>query len=109
MSSATTHNEPTPTLPADMAAIVEMVQGALWSTCLTEIAELKVADVLGEAAETSAELASKVGANANALERVLRLLATKGVFEDLDGRFRHTAASRLLRTDLRSRCAGTCA
>lgn len=82
-----------------MATIVGIVQGALWSTCLTEVADLNVADVLGDTAETPAELAGKVGANANALGRVLRLLATRGVFEDLDGKFRHTAASRLLRTD----------
>jgi len=82
-----------------MATLVEIIHGALWSTCLAEIAELQVADALGDTAETATELAGKVGANANALGRVLRLLATKGVFEDLDGRFRHTASSRLLRTD----------
>ena len=99
MCPATTQNEPSPTQQAAMATLIEIVHGALWSTCLTEIAELQVADVLGDTAETATELASKVGANANALERVLRLLATKGVFEDLDGRFRHTASSRLLRAD----------
>jgi len=95
----TSQNEPSPTQQAATATLVEIIHGALWSTCLAEIAELQVADALGDTAETATELASKVGANANALERVLRLLATKGVFEELDGRFRHSTASRLLRTD----------
>jgi O-methyltransferase domain len=99
MSSATSNTDPEHSRQADTGTIVDLAYGFLWSRCLAEIADLKVADALGETAETPAELAHKVGANADALGRVMRLLATKGVFEDLDGRFRHTALSRLLRAD----------
>lgn len=47
-----------------MLPILVAVHGALWATCLTEIADLQVADVLGDTAETATDLASKVGANA---------------------------------------------
>jgi hypothetical protein len=37
------------------------------------LAELNVADALGETAQSAAELAKSVGANADALSRILRL------------------------------------
>src|SRR6185503_19047092 len=45
------------------------------------------------------ELAVSVGAHPEALGRVLRLLSAHGVFESSDGKFRHSPASRMLRTD----------
>ena len=60
---------------------------------------LGVADQLDDTPRTGAELAAAVGAHAEALSRVLRLLAAYGVFESLDGKFSHSAASRMLRTD----------
>lgn len=99
MSSGSNRLEQGPGQPAEIATLMETLQGALWSTCLVEVADLKVADALGDSPQAPAELADKVGANANALGRVMRLLATRGIFEDLDGSFRHTPASRLLRTD----------
>lgn len=67
--------------------------------CLHVIADLGVADALDEVPRPASELAAAVGANADALARVLRLLAGRGVFE-MDGDLvSHTAASRLLRSD----------
>ena len=63
------------------------------------VAELGVADQLDGTPRTSAELAVDVGAQPEALGRVLRLLSAHGVFESSDGKFRHTPASRMLRTD----------
>jgi hypothetical protein len=69
------------------------------SRCLHVIAALGVADHIDEGAENPEALASAVGAHPQALARVLRALAAQGVFEEAAGGFRHTAASRLLRTD----------
>ena len=63
------------------------------------VADLGVADQLDYTPRTSAELAVDVGAQPEALGRVLRLLSAHGVFESSDGKFRHTPASRMLRTD----------
>ena len=63
------------------------------------VADLGVADQLDDTPRTSAELAVDVGAQPEALGRVLRLLSAHGVFESSDGKFRHTPASRMLRTD----------
>lgn len=63
------------------------------------VSDLGVADALGEAPRTAAELAGEVGADPQALGRVLRLLSAHGVFAEANGAFGHSPASRLLRTD----------
>jgi len=63
------------------------------------IAELGVADALDDSPLTAAELASRVGAHADSLDRLLRLVSSHGVFTSEGGRYGHSAASRLLRSD----------
>jgi O-methyltransferase domain len=63
------------------------------------LAELNVADALGDEALSAAELARTVGADADALFRVLRLACAHGVFDQEGDRFRHSPASRMLRSD----------
>ena len=63
------------------------------------LAELNVADVLADSPQTAAELAKAVGADADALSRVLRLASAHGVFEQQGDTFRHSPASRMLRSD----------
>jgi hypothetical protein len=63
------------------------------------VAELGVADHLDEEPKDISALAQAVGADTDALTRVLRLLSAHGVFQMRGSRFAHTAASRLLRTD----------
>jgi O-methyltransferase domain len=63
------------------------------------IAELNVADALGDTAQSAAELAKSVGADPDALSRVLRLVSAYGVFEMEADKFRHSAASHMLRSD----------
>jgi hypothetical protein len=78
---------------------VQNLTNAYWaSRCLHVVAELGVADVLEEVPRTAAELAEKTGVDADALHRVLRVLANRGIFELKGGRFAHNDASRLLRT-----------
>jgi len=73
---------------------------ACWtSRCLHIIAELGVADALGDLPQSTEALAKATGTQPLALYRVLRLLASVGIFEWKDGTWHHTEASRLLRAD----------
>lgn len=64
------------------------------------VAELKIADLLQEAPRTSAELARLTGTHETSLFRVMRALASAGVFtEDAQARFALTPMGRLLCSD----------
>jgi hypothetical protein len=70
------------------------------SQALHVVATLGVADRLADGPRTSDELAAAVGAHAGTLYRVLRALATVGVFREEDGRrFALTPVSECLRSD----------
>jgi hypothetical protein len=69
------------------------------AACLHLVADLGVADRIGEDAVPVAELAAALDADPDALDRILSLLAAYGVFERTAEGFGHTAASRLLRCD----------
>jgi len=86
---------------ADPYLQIRSLANAYWlSRCLHVATEFGVPDALGDGPETVEALAGKIGAHADSLKRVLRALATAGVFEDLGGgRFAHSPASRLLRAD----------
>jgi len=81
--------------------------GTLWeistmywlSRCLHVATEMGVADALGPEPETAEALAKKVGANPDRLYRVIRLLASHGIFDVKGGRISHSAASQVLRAD----------
>lgn len=81
------------------AALRQLTGGYVLSRCLHVIAELGVADFLNDAPQTAEKLASLVSVQAEALERMMSLLASHGVFEAHAGTFSHSAASRLLRSD----------
>jgi hypothetical protein len=80
--------------------LLQMAAGYCLPRCLHMVANLGVADALDETPRTASDLAASVSAHPDALRRVLRLLAAHGVFE-MQGAdtFRHSPASRLLRTD----------
>jgi len=64
-------------------------------------ARLGIADLLKDGARGSEELARATGADARALHRLLRALASLGVFaEDADGRFAPSELGALLRSDV---------
>jgi len=67
--------------------------------CLHVVAEAGVADALDDRPKSAAELAAATGLNADALGRILRLLAANGVFAAGAGGYAHTEPSRLLRSD----------
>jgi hypothetical protein len=73
---------------------------AYWtSRCLQVIAELGIADAIGDEPQPTEVLARATSTQPQALYRVLRLLASVGIFERKDGTWRHTEASRFLRSD----------
>ena len=75
-----------------------VMSGALTAKALALAAELGVADALGERARPVGEVAGEVGADAGTLHRLLRALASGGVFaEEEPGVFRNTEVSQLLR------------
>ena len=80
--------------------IVQDLAVAYWaSRCLHVVAELGIADVLGDEPQTAEALARASGVNPHALHRVLRSLANHGIFVHDGERFAHNAASRVLRGD----------
>ena len=84
--------------PADLVA--DLAKAHIAARCLHVVASTGVADAVGDAGASPAQIAAQVGANADALDRVLRLLAAHGVFAHAPGgRYVHTAASRLLQSE----------
>src|SRR5437588_908785 len=83
-------------------ANIQLMQltNAFWtSRCLHAVAQLGVADHLGNQPQSTESLAKATGTSAGPLYRVLRLLASVGIFEWKDGTWHHTDASRFLRSD----------
>lgn len=79
------------------AVVWDLLRGALTTKALAVVADLRVAEALAGGARPVEELACEVGADPDALRRVLRALASDGVFaEDEPGVVRHTDASRML-------------
>jgi O-methyltransferase domain len=76
-----------------------LANGGIVARCLHVVADLAVADRIADTPVRVRALAEACGADADALDRRLRLLSVHGVFaRRLDG-YGHTAASRLLRSD----------
>ena len=82
------------------AAMMEMIIGTWTSQAITVAAELGVADALGDGPLPIDELAAKVGADADALHRLLRALIGRGVFSRRpDGRYELNSLADTLRSD----------
>jgi len=79
--------------------LVEISAGYWLPRALHVVADLGVADALDEEPRPAADLAREVGANADALDRIIRLLASHGVFRRVGGKYAHNALSRSLRSD----------
>ena len=90
---------PTVSDPSSINTILQLAGGAVLPRCLHAVANLGIADALGETPQSADMLAAATGTNADALARALRLLAANGVFEYREGLFAHTPTSWLLRED----------
>src|SRR5262245_14539062 len=85
--------------PPPQGVILEMWSGYVVSRALYVVAELGIADHLADRPKTAAEVAAAAGANADALHRVLHMLASRGVFaEEESNRFGLTPLSECLRS-----------
>jgi hypothetical protein len=82
------------------AVVWDVLRGALATRALAIVANLRVADALDPGARRVEDLADELGSDADTLHRLLRALASDGVFaEEEPGVFRNTGASELLRGD----------
>ncbi|HEU4429555.1 MAG TPA: methyltransferase [Myxococcota bacterium] len=83
------------------AVLYQMAIGHYVSRALHLAAKLKLADTIAAGARSAEELASASGADPSALRRVLRLLASAGVFtENEGGAFALTPLGSALRSDV---------
>ncbi len=82
------------------AAMLEMIIATWTSQAITAAAQLGVADALAEGALPIDELADRVGADTDALRRLLRALIGRGIFRlGRDGRYELNALADTLRSD----------
>ena len=80
------------------ARLFDLMSGMMRTQTIAAIAELGVADAIAEGITGTAELAREVGADADALSRMLRLLEADGlVAQATVGEWRLTAVGELLR------------
>lgn len=78
----------------------EMVTGAALAQSICVAAEIGVADLLTHGPRTTEQLAGAAGVNAEKLARLLRFLASRGVFqEDAHGAWSLTPLADMLRSD----------
>jgi hypothetical protein len=82
------------------AAMTELITAAWLAQTITVAADLRIADALNEKPLDLYELADRVGANPDALSRLLRALISRGVFRQRrDGRYELTPLASTLRWD----------
>src|ERR1700758_5856180 len=82
------------------AAMMEMIIATWTSQAITVAAQLGVADALADGPLAIDELAARVGADADALRRLLRALISRGIFRlRRDGRFELNSLADTLRSD----------
>jgi hypothetical protein len=87
--------------PAAQDLMLGHITGYWVSQMLFVVAQLGVADALAKKPLAPAALAAKVGAQPDALHRILRALASVGIFaETADGRFKLTPTAATLRSDV---------
>ena len=79
--------------------LLQVRDGLIVHQALYAVAKLGVADLLKDAPRTTTELAAQLQVNESALHRVLRALASRGIFEETSSRtFANNALSHYLRT-----------
>jgi hypothetical protein len=82
------------------AILMQMLFGAQMQRSICVAAKLNIADLLAERPQTAEELAAKTEAHAPSLYRLLRTLASIGIFaETPDRKFELTPIAALLRSD----------
>src|SRR5262245_21063703 len=83
------------------AGLSQLLRGSLVTQLIHVAATIGVADFLRDGAKSSHELAASLRVDPEALYRVLRALASLGIFEETDpGRFALTPLAQPLRSDV---------
>jgi hypothetical protein len=77
----------------------DLAKAHIAARCLHIVAMFGVADAVRDARTTPAEIGARTGLDADAADRILRLLAAHGVFTAEPGGYSHNEASRLLCSD----------
>src|SRR5579864_3079349 len=86
--------------PKPALRLMQFITGHWVAAAVHAAARLKLADLLEQKPKTSDELAEAVGANSSAVYRLMRALATLGIFEEIESkRFRLTELGDLLRSN----------
>lgn len=90
-----------PSVQPAHARLLEMITG-YWISCGVHVAaRLKLADHLAGGPMKIGDLSAAAGANAPTLYRLMRMLASEGLFRETDGhRFENTPLSQVLRADV---------
>src|SRR5260370_1097087 len=82
--------------------MLQLISGFWISRCIYLACKVGIADLVKNESKTAAELAAVTGTDGFSLVRVMRALASVGVFsQDAEGRFAITALSETLRSDIR--------
>jgi len=93
--------------PSPYEALFQMVIGKWISKAIGAVVELGVPDQLARGARRSSDIARAVGASEDGIYRLLRALASVGLFaETVDRRFKLTPMGQLLRSDHPQSIAG---
>lgn len=99
METNETQNTHAPTTLSPRDVITHAPLQVLLARALAVAAELGIADLVSREPKSPAELAAATGAHADSLHRLLRMLASHGVFaEDDRGRFELTPLAAVLQT-----------
>lgn len=94
------HSEPGPPAPPPPVALIQLTTSCWVSQAVYVAAKLGVADLLKDGPKGCDELAEATQSDPGSLRRLLRLLASAGVFaETSDGRFDLTPIAECLRSD----------
>ena len=91
--------ETAPDTPNPATTLMELSMCFTLPRTLHVVADLGIADALEDTPQAVEDLAMATATHAGALNRALRLLSAHGVFQQRDGGYMHTPASRLLRSD----------
>src|SRR5439155_15824099 len=77
--------------PPPQAVLGQMINGYWLSFSIIAAARLELADALGDGPSPIGRIAERVGADPDSLYRLMRALASVGIFREEDGRaFAHT-------------------
>ena len=88
------------TTPNPVEQIMQVTTGYIASSALYVAMNLNIPDHLAKGPKSAEQLAKDTGAKSDALNRVLRLLASLGLFEQVKpGTYGLTPASQMLRKD----------